>query len=276
MPPKEPHVVHRLPWNSATTGDIMTAGRNRHHVQGLVEVDVTAARERLRAWRDRTGEALSTTGWLACCLGQALAEHPLLNVHRLGTRRMVQFRDVDVMVIVEREVDGERRGLPLVIRQADRKTAGQIHREIRAAQHETIGGTHMVVGDGTRRHWMARASWATRLYPRLPRWLRDLMWRRLARDAHTAKRILGTAGITAVGMFGRVPGWPLTVGMHTVDLAVGSIVRKPWVVGDRIAPREILALSVLVDHDLVDGAPAARFVARLAELLEQAHGLDAG
>ena len=66
MPPKEPHVVHRLPWNSATTGDIMTAGRNRHHVQGLVEVDVTAARERLRAWRDRTGEALSTTGWLAC------------------------------------------------------------------------------------------------------------------------------------------------------------------------------------------------------------------
>lgn len=274
MPHRTPHVVHRLPWNSATTGDIMTAGRNRHHVQGLVEVDVTVARERLRAWRAQAGETLSTTGWLACCLSRALAEHPMLNVHRLGARRMVQFSDIDVMVLVERDIGGERRGLPLVIRQADRKTVSQIHEEVRAAQHEAIGRETMVVGDGTRRHWIARAPLAARLYPLLPAWLRGWVWRRLARDAFAAKRILGTVGITAVGMFGRVPGWPLTVGMHTVDLAVGGIVWKPWVVGGQIEPREILALSVLVDHDLVDGAPAARFVARLTELLEQAHGLD--
>ena len=39
-----PYQVSRLPWNSATTADIMHAGRMRHHVQGLVEIDVTVGR----------------------------------------------------------------------------------------------------------------------------------------------------------------------------------------------------------------------------------------
>lgn len=132
----------------------------------------------------------------------------------------------------------------------------------------------MVVGSSASSHWLARIPFAARLYPLAPAGLRGLLWRFLARDAFAAKRVIGTVGITAVGMFGKLPGWPLTVGLHTVDLAVGSIVRKPGIVGDRIEPREVLALSVLIDHDLVDGAQAARFVSRLGELIEQAHGLD--
>jgi len=54
---------------------------------------------------------------------------------------------------------------------------------------------------------------------------------------------------------------------------VGGISRKPAVVGDRIEPREILHLTVGFDHDVVDGAPAARFVQRLTELIEGGYGL---
>jgi pyruvate/2-oxoglutarate dehydrogenase complex dihydrolipoamide acyltransferase (E2) component len=54
---------------------------------------------------------------------------------------------------------------------------------------------------------------------------------------------------------------------------VGSISRKPAVVGDRIEPREILNLTVVFDHDVVDGAPAARFVGRLVEAIESGNGL---
>jgi pyruvate/2-oxoglutarate dehydrogenase complex dihydrolipoamide acyltransferase (E2) component len=36
----------------------------------------------------------------------------------------------------------------------------------------------------------------------------------------------------------------------------------------------MLALTISVDHDVIDGAPAARFGARLAELIEGAAGLD--
>jgi pyruvate/2-oxoglutarate dehydrogenase complex dihydrolipoamide acyltransferase (E2) component len=35
----------------------------------------------------------------------------------------------------------------------------------------------------------------------------------------------------------------------------------------------MLSLTVIFDHDVVDGAPAARFVKRLVELIEGGYGL---
>jgi pyruvate/2-oxoglutarate dehydrogenase complex dihydrolipoamide acyltransferase (E2) component len=266
--------IRRLPWNSATASDIMEAGRRRHHVAALVELDVTLARERLRSYRAGTGRRLSFTGWLAHCTARALAEHPDLNVHRFGRWHEVRFDDVDVLVIVEREAGGVRRPLPLVIRGANGKTVADITAELRAAQSEAIGTEGMVLNQKGWGHWLGRIPRGAALYPLLPAWLRRAFWGMLAREAFSAKRIMGTVGITAVGMMGRLSGWPITVGEHTVDLAVGSVVRKPGVVGDSIQIREMLALTLLVDHDLVDGAPAARFAARLGELIEQAAGLD--
>ena len=40
-----------------------------------------------------------------------------------------------------------------------------------------------------------------------------------------------------------------------------------------VEPREILNLTVTFDHDIVDGAPATRFVKRLVELIESGYGL---
>jgi pyruvate/2-oxoglutarate dehydrogenase complex dihydrolipoamide acyltransferase (E2) component len=42
-----------------------------------------------------------------------------------------------------------------------------------------------------------------------------------------------------------------------------------------VVPREFVDLTLSFDHDVVDGAPAARFAARLRELLESASVLDA-
>lgn len=42
----------------------------------------------------------------------------------------------------------------------------------------------------------------------------------------------------------------------------------------RIEPREILNLTVLFDHNVIDGAPATRFTRRLVELIESGYGLD--
>ncbi|MFN8473841.1 MAG: 2-oxo acid dehydrogenase subunit E2 [Anaerolineae bacterium] len=41
----------------------------------------------------------------------------------------------------------------------------------------------------------------------------------------------------------------------------------------QIEPRDMLCLKVGFDHNVVDGAPAARFVERLVELIESGHGL---
>lgn len=45
-------------------------------------------------------------------------------------------------------------------------------------------------------------------------------------------------------------------------------------VGDRIEPREFIGMTVVFDHDVVDGAPMAMFLERLRELMESAYGLS--
>ena len=42
----------------------------------------------------------------------------------------------------------------------------------------------------------------------------------------------------------------------------------------RIVPRVILVLTMIFDRDIIDGAPSARFVYRLVELINSGYGLD--
>jgi pyruvate/2-oxoglutarate dehydrogenase complex dihydrolipoamide acyltransferase (E2) component len=90
------------------------------------------------------------------------------------------------------------------------------------------------------------------------------------------RRLAGTTVVTAVGMFaGRGGGWAIgIVPLHTLGLTLGGIIERAAVEGGRIVTRELLAVTVSVDHDVVDGAPAARFVRRLRELIEAADGLE--
>jgi pyruvate/2-oxoglutarate dehydrogenase complex dihydrolipoamide acyltransferase (E2) component len=57
-------------------------------------------------------------------------------------------------------------------------------------------------------------------------------------------------------------------------LTVGGIGAKLVATPGGIASREYLSLTISVDHDIVDGAPAARFAGRLKELIESGYGLD--
>ena len=61
--------------------------------------------------------------------------------------------------------------------------------------------------------------------------------------------------------------------VHTLGVTVGGISAKPAVVDGRIVIREYLSLTVDFDHDIVDGAPAARFAKHFKELIERGYGL---
>jgi pyruvate/2-oxoglutarate dehydrogenase complex dihydrolipoamide acyltransferase (E2) component len=55
-----------------------------------------------------------------------------------------------------------------------------------------------------------------------------------------------------------------------LSVFVGEIARKPGFVGDRIEAREFLSMTILFDHDVVDGGPMALFLQRLRDLMERA------
>ena len=115
---------------------------------------------------------------------------------------------------------------------------------------------------------------AMRVYYALPQWLRVFVLRRILGDPFRCKEQMGTVMITSVGSVARVPGWILPKSIHNLCFALGSVVKKPWVVGEGIVAQDILHLTVLFDHDVVDGAPAARFVADLVRRMEAGVGLE--
>jgi pyruvate/2-oxoglutarate dehydrogenase complex dihydrolipoamide acyltransferase (E2) component len=91
------------------------------------------------------------------------------------------------------------------------------------------------------------------------------------------KRHAGTVVVTAVGMFGRGPGWGLGfLPMHTLGLTVGGIGERLDLVDGQLSQREYLCVTISVDHDIVDGAPAARFAQRFRTLVESGYGLQEG
>ncbi|HEX6570196.1 MAG TPA: dihydrolipoamide acetyltransferase family protein [Acidimicrobiales bacterium] len=67
---------------------------------------------------------------------------------------------------------------------------------------------------------------------------------------------------------------PLLHQPQTAILGVGRARPRPVVVDDRIEARTTLVLSLTVDHQVTDGAPAAAFLADVADLLAHPERLD--
>ena len=108
--------------------------RHKPMIHGLFEVDVTTPRALLREHREKTGEALSFTAFIAACLAKAVDEHKAVQAIPRGRSHLMLFEDVDINTRIEREVAGEKYVVPYIIRAANHKTVRQMHDEIRAAQ----------------------------------------------------------------------------------------------------------------------------------------------
>lgn len=246
--------------------DTLEEGSSKHHVYGLIETDVTKARQYLRDRKSETGKRLSFTGWIVKCISQAVSEQKHVHAYRHGRGKLVIFDDVDIVVVVERFVDGNSLNFPYIVRKANEKSVEEISEEIQVAKVEKLEDGTVVLGEGMNPRLAKLANWA-------PKFIRQMYWRKLRHDAFLVKKTMGTVVVTSVGMFGKSSGHIIPIGVHTLGFGLGGITKKPAVIGDKIEIREYLSMTVSVDHDIVDGAPLARFVARLTELVENAFGL---
>lgn len=102
----------------------------------------------------------------------------------------------------------------------------------------------------------------------LPGWLRRLILGAILKSPRYLKELNGTVALTSVGMFGDGGGWGIPVSSHTLQLTLGGIAKRPALIEGRLENREYLSVTISLDHDSVDGAPAARFIQRLKELVE--------
>lgn len=247
------------PFRQLVMDGMELAGR-KHCIHGLIAVDITEARKRLRSIKEKTGESISFTGFIVYCCARAVDEDRHLHAYLDWRNRLVMFDDVDVSLPVERTQNGKPVVLQTVIRAANRKTVAQIRSEIRALQAKELDQTQ----------WGRWLRW----YIRIPRVLRSLFFRLAQRVPTIVKNLNGTVLVTAVGMFGTSAGWGIPLPGHTLCITIGGIDTRAVLVDGQLQNREHLCVTVSFDHDIVDGGPAARFSQRLASLIQAGEGLD--
>lgn len=267
MPDKQSYEIP-YPSSRQLTFDMGKIGLARHHVRALLEVDVTEARRLIRQSRHR-GTKISFTAWLIKSIADCVALHPpVAGLNAPRRNRVLVFEDVDISIMVEKEVKGARVPLPYVIRRADKKTLSEIQNEIEAAKSQPVKSEgDYVLGE-------QQSALGMKLFVRLPQWLRLTLMRLLVLNhPQRVKDMMGTVMITTAGMVGHTRGWIMPFGMHPLCLAFGSLNEQAAVYKGEIQKREILHLTVLIDHDVIDGVPAARFVDDLVKKLQAGSGL---
>jgi pyruvate/2-oxoglutarate dehydrogenase complex dihydrolipoamide acyltransferase (E2) component len=252
------YTVHPFPLERRIIVDALRMGQNRRIINGLIEADVTDAR---RWVHDHN---LSFTAFLIACAGKALAEYP--EVHALQTWRgdLVVYDDVDISTLIETEMHQKSFPVAHVIHRANQRTIKDITEEIRSVQQQPQKSA-------TLSYW----KWVTKVFFRLPFFLRLPIYKLLMINPHRIQRTAGSSVLTSVGMFGNSGGWGLGIGipLHNCGITIGGISIKPRLVDDQLQNREYLHITLSVNHDIVDGAPATRFASQFKNLIESCYGL---
>lgn len=224
--------------------------RERDTIHTILEVDVSAPRRLIREHAERSGERLSFTAYLVACLAGAVARHPELNA-MVARGKLVTLDDITVGVLVEREVHGERVPESLPVPSADRMSVSDLTTMLRDAQ-KAQGGLGQFSG----------ATWI--------RFVPSFLFRGMIRIASRSVRVArkyGVLAVTSVGMFTSGAVWLVPLSASTITLAVGGLVERPVLAEGGLVMREHVCLTVSFDHDIIDGAPAARFSDTLSRLV---------
>jgi pyruvate/2-oxoglutarate dehydrogenase complex dihydrolipoamide acyltransferase (E2) component len=241
------------------TFDIFSVGLSKHHINAILEFDVTESRARLRDLRKR-GITISFNAWLIKVIGSVLHKNSEASAYVYNKKKLIIFNDINVSLLVEKKLGNAKVPIPLVIEKVNEKTALEITREIEQAKSQELQSNDIVL--------KKQSTSYERLYYHLPGFLRRLFWKILLRRPKLAYKTMGNVAITSVGMIGKINGWFIHKSVHPVSFGIGSILKKPVVVDNEIKVREILNMTILVDHDVIDGAPMVRFLDDLTNYIE--------
>ncbi len=236
--------------------DVMAEGRRKNLIHLMFEVELTPIRQYLADYARLQGEPLSMTAYLAKSLADAVHEHKHMHAYRQGKSQLIVFDEVDLAVMVEREVNGHLMPTNIIVRNAGRKSIQQVAREIRSAKTAVIGDAGPLPA-------------LDMLFFQMPRFLRRAVWWYLRRDPQAFKQIAGTVAVTSMGMHAQGAAVVIPVTPMTLTLSIGGSYRSVKMHNGDPVECEMLQMNFSADHDIIDGAPLMRFVEQYKQVLVQ-------
>jgi len=248
-----------IPSSRIATFDVFSIGLSKHHVYALLEFDVTQSKRVLQELR-RKGMNISFNGWLIKAISNALQEHKEASSYLFSKKKLIIFSHINISILVEKNINGQKVPIPLVIEKTNEKTAEEITTEIENAKNLALSEKDIVLNK--------KPAFYERLYYRLPGIVRRVIWKIMLNHPKFAYKKMGNVAITSVGMIGRINGWFIHRSVHPLSFGIGSVLKKPVVIDNEIRIREVLIMTILIDHDVIDGGEMVRFLQDLTKYIE--------
>ena len=259
------YVFKKIPQSRIATFDIFSVGLLKHHVSALLEFDVTESRTKLRELR-KSGIPISFNAWIIKVIGSILQNHPEASAYIYNKKKLIFFNDINISILVEKRIGDNKVPIPVVIEKTNLKNALEIANEIENAKNQELSDGDIVINKQT--------NFSERLYYHMPGFIRRAVWKIMLNNPKIVYKKMGNAVITSVGMMGKINGWFIQKSVHPISFGIGSIIKKAVVIENDIKIREILNITILIDHDVVDGAPMVRFLNDLTKSIESGEFLN--
>jgi len=251
--------IQKFPITRIASIDVCAVGQQKHHITAMIEIDVTISREKIRKYRKEINP-ISFNAWLIKVLSLTIKDHEPAAAYLKGKNKVLIFKDINVSIVIEKEINGQKVPIPLILEKANERSIESITCQIDDAKKIILSDKDIVL--------QKKSSQFERFYCSLPGFIRRFIWRCLLSHPHFAYTKMGNVAITSIGTIGNVNGWFIPISVHPICFGIGNITKKPVVVNDKIEIREILNMTVLLDHDVIDGAPMARFIKNLSKNIE--------
>lgn len=252
------YTVQKLPFLRKAVIASASITRQKNTIHSFTEIDIGMGKEKIRKYESEKNYKISFTGYIVSCLSKTVEKYPEMNSF-ISRNRIIQINPINISVLIERNIDSMSVPEPLVISNCTEKTVLDITDEIRDTKKVESGN----LGDLS----------DNKIIQFIPGFLLKTFVKIADKNIKMGIKY-GKIAVTAVGMNSKKPMWFIPHGSATVLLSIGSIINRLVKMENGVEEKEFLCLTASFDHDLIDGAPAARFMGDLIEEIESARIID--
>lgn len=247
------YTIYKEPKEKKLTRDAMWVSSQKAIVYGMKEYDVTDGLKKLRQFKGEHNVALSSSTYLIWCVAKALEEMPWANAYRDWRGRIYEFKDADVMLIMEFNKNGKKVLLPRIFRKVNKMKPTEFEAAIKAEHNKGYKPT------ANEYFFMSLPTFLRRMFLRLflmyPPWF---------------KEYFGTMGATSLLIGGLKDFTGIPRPLHTSSIFIYSKSKKNSIATTgEVETKDYVNFTFCMDHNIVDGTNMVRFTRKLEKIVRK-------
>lgn len=227
-------------------------------IHGLCEADISITRDILKNYNSGKDKKVSLLSYILYCYARSIEKFDNFNTIKKGGK-IITYNDIDVSVIIERELDGKKYPMNYIIRHCNKLSPVEINNELIKAKSTPVGE---IMYDRK-----------INFFASLPSFIRRIILSYISSSPRLSRQYFGTTGVTSTHTVIKGQFWGMPSSPATMAMTIGSIYRKVIKEKGEFIEREFICLTFSADHELNDGADGIRLFNHFKEMFESGYGL---